>query len=96
MERSLPESVPTGGRRRAIAASSVGFVAATAFADPGDPVDEVRQMHAEMHATQGGMGMHPDAGEVDEMCARLSPEDRARHERMHEACRGLMTERREG
>jgi hypothetical protein len=30
-----------------------------------------------------------------EMWARLSPEDRAPHQRMHEACAGLMTERTE-
>jgi tRNA A37 N6-isopentenylltransferase MiaA len=59
-------------------------------------------MHAEMHATQG-MGMGPDMermhAQMDEMhaemWARLSPEDRARHQRMHEACAGLMTERTE-
>lgn len=52
-----------------------------------------------MHESHGGMRMPSDATHMDqmhaEMSARLSPEDRARHERLHEACIGLMSERRE-
>ncbi|HWC11053.1 MAG TPA: hypothetical protein VG455_07515 [Acidimicrobiales bacterium] len=80
-----------------IAAFGIGFAVATASADQGDPADEMRRMHAQMHARHGGTGMGHDPAEVDrmhaEMSSRLSPEDRAVHERMHEACSGLMSER---
>lgn len=92
MERSYTRARLLVAAVALIAASG----ATTPSANPGGPVDEVRQMHA----THGGMGMHPDAAEMDqmhaEMSARLSPEDRARHERIHEARRDLMTERRKG
>lgn len=98
MERSFPAAHLVVAAVALIVAFG-GGVAATASADPGDPVDEMGQMHAEMHASHDGMGMRPHAAEMDqmhaEMSARLSPENRARHERMHEACRGLLTERRE-
>ena len=73
------------------AALAVGFAAGGALAEPPDPVDEMRQMHEEMHSARGGMGMGGHAAEMDEMhaqmSARLSEEDRALHDRMHEACR---------
>ena len=106
MERSFPGARVLVAAVVLIAAFGVGFAAATASADQGDPVAEVHRMHAQMHVTDG-MGMDASAGDMDrmhaqmdemhaEMWARLSTEDRARHERMHGACSGLITERREG
>ena len=46
MERSYPRARLLVAAVALIAAS----VATTALADPGDPVDEVRQMHAETSA----------------------------------------------
>ncbi len=72
------------------AALAIGLAAGAALAEPRDPVDEGRQMHEEMHSSHGGMGMGRHAVEMDEMhaqmSARLSEEDRALHDRMHEAC----------
>ncbi len=81
-----------------IAALGLGFAAASASSEPGDRVEEMRRMHEEMHAGHGGMGVsgHTSA-EMDEMhaqmSARLSEEDRALHDRMHEACSGHTDER---
>ncbi len=80
-----------------IAALALGFAAASASSDPGDPVGEMRRMHEEMHSGRSAMGMggHTSA-EMDEMhaqIARLSEEDRAAHDRIHEACSGLTAER---
>jgi hypothetical protein len=105
MERSFPAPRVLVVAVALIAAFGVGFAAASASADQGDPVDEVRRMHGEMHVTYG-IGMGPGAADMErvhaqmdemhaEMWARLSPEDRARHQRMHEACGGLMVERTE-
>jgi hypothetical protein len=73
-----------------IAALGLGFAAARASADPGDPVAEMRWMDEEMHAAHPGMGMGGHSDEMDEMhaqmSARLSEEDRALHDRMHQAC----------
>lgn len=76
------------------AALAVGLVAGSAMANPGDPVADIRQMHEEMHSSHAGMGMGGrmvDTADMDEMhsnmSARLSDEDRADHDRMHEACR---------
>ena len=74
-----------------IAALGLGFAAASASSDPADPVEEMRRMHEEMHRGHAGTGMdgHTSA-EMNEMhagmSARLSEEDRALHDRMHEAC----------
>lgn len=71
------------------AALAVGLAAGAALAEPRDPVDQVRQMHEEMHSSPGGMGMEGHAAEMDEMhaqmSARLTDQDRALHDRMHEA-----------
>ena len=81
-----------------VAALGLGFAAASASSDPDDPVEEMRGMHEEMHASHGGMAMggHTSA-EMDEMHAQmsawLSEEDRALHDRMHEACSGHTDER---
>ncbi len=81
-----------------IAALGPGFAVASASSDPADPVGEMRRMHEEMHALHAGTGMggHTSA-EMDEMhaemSARLSEEDRALHDRMHEACSGHTDER---
>lgn len=81
-----------------IAALGLGFAAASASSDPADPVEEMHRMHEEMHAGHGGMGSHTNAA-MDEMhaqmYARLSEEDRALHDRMHEACSGQTDERNE-
>lgn len=74
-----------------IAALGLGFSAARASADPGDPVEQVRRTHEEMHAHGMGMDMdHRNTTEMDQlhaqMSSRLSAEDRAVHDRMHEAC----------
>jgi hypothetical protein len=76
------------------AALAVGLAVGSATADPGDPVAEMRQMHGEMHASHGGMGMGGhmvDMADMVEMhpqmSARLSDENRALHDQMHEACR---------
>jgi len=76
------------------AALAVGLAAGSAIADPGDPVAEMRQIHEEMHSSHGRMGMGghmAGVGDMDDMrsqmSARLSDEDRALHDRMHEACR---------
>ncbi len=104
MERSFPLARLFVAAIVLIAGFGIGVAAATSD-DQGDPTDDVGQAHGDLHATHG-MGM-ADQAEMDrmhaqmdemhaEMWAQLSPEDRARHERMHEACGGLMTERREG
>ncbi len=85
-----------------IAALGLGFAAASASSDPADPVEERLRMHEEMHAGHGGMGTgmgsHTNAA-MDEMhaqmSARLSEEDRALHDRMHEARSGQTDERNE-
>ncbi|HSH60683.1 MAG TPA: hypothetical protein VK988_13790 [Acidimicrobiales bacterium] len=73
-----------------IATLTLGFAAAGASADPPDPVTELRPMHEEMHATRHSMGVGNHSDEMDEMhaqmSARFSEEDRALHDRMHEAC----------
>ncbi len=89
MERSTGRAVRVLAVAVAVtAALAVGLAAGTALAEPPDPVDEVRQMHEEMHSSHGGMGGH--AAEMEEMhaqmSARLSADDRALHDRMHEAC----------
>ncbi len=81
-----------------VAALGLGFAAASAASDPGDPVSEMRRMHEQMHADDGGMGMGGHTStEMDEMhaqmSARLPEEDRALHDRMHEACSGHSDER---
>lgn len=85
-----------------IAALGLGFAAASASSDAADPVHEMRRMHEEMHRRHAGMGMSMGMGghtsaEMDEMhaemSARLSEEDRALHDRMHEACSGHTEER---
>ncbi|MDQ3570518.1 MAG: hypothetical protein M3396_07840 [Actinomycetota bacterium] len=74
-----------------IAALGLGFAAASASSAPAEPVEEMHRMHEEMHAGHGGTGMgsHTKAA-MDEMhaqmSARVSEEDRALHDRMHEAC----------
>lgn len=104
MKASLPGARVLVAAVALIAAASAG-IAAAASADPGDRPHEGRGMHADVRATHG-MGMGPDAAQRDpmhaemgemhaEMSARLSPEDRPHHERIHEACGGLMTERTE-
>ena len=81
-----------------IAALGLGFAAASASSDPAEPVDGMRRMHEEMHRGHAGTGMggHTSA-EMDEMhaqmSARLSEEDRALHDRMHEGCSGHNDER---
>ena len=75
----------------------LGFAAGNASADPADPVPEMSQMHEQMHRTGApGMGGHTTM-EMNEMHARmsagLSPQDRALHDRMHEACSGPNDER---
>jgi len=77
-----------------IAALGFGFAAASASSDPADPLDEMRRMHA----GDGGMGMggHTSAWMEEmrsEKSARLSEEDRALHDREHQACRGHNDER---
>lgn len=105
MEASFPGARVLVAAVGLIAAASVGSAAATASADQGDRPDEVHRMHADMPATHG-MGMDADAAHRDpmpaqmdemhaEMSGRLSTEDRPHHERIHEACSGLMTERTE-
>ena len=76
------------------AALGVGFAAGDAVADPGDPVADMGQMHEETHSSQRGMGMGGHLADMEtmdemhwQMSARLSDEDRALHDRMHEACR---------
>ena len=73
------------------AALAVGLAAGAALAEPPDAVDEVRQMHNDMHSSHGGMGMGGHAAQMDEMHAQMSAgltdDDRALHDRMHEACR---------
>lgn len=82
-----------------IAALGLGFAAAGASTDRADPVAEMRRMH-EMHRgpARTGVGGHTSA-EMNEMharmSARLSEEDRALHDRMHEACSGHTDERNE-
>ena len=81
-----------------IAALGLGFAAAGATSDPADPVDEMRRMHEETHRGQSGTGMGgrtgAEMGEMHaQMSARLSEEDRALHDRMHEACSGQTDER---
>ena len=84
----------------AIAALGLGFAAAGASSEPADPVAEMRRMHEEMHRGHAGTGMggHTSAGMNEmhaQMSARLSEEDRALHDRMHEACSGHNDERNE-
>lgn len=74
-----------------VAVLGLGFTAGRASADPADPVAEMRSLHEDMHASRHGMGMGMGShGEMDEMHAQmsawLSEEDRALHDRMHEAC----------
>ncbi|MBW3556530.1 MAG: hypothetical protein KY454_06285 [Actinobacteria bacterium] len=82
-----------------IAALGLGFAAASASSEPADPVAEMRRAHEEMHADHGGTGMGAHTGaDMDEMharmSARLSGEDRALHDRMHDACSGPTDERK--
>lgn len=91
MERSTGRALPVLAVAVAVtAALAVGLAAGNALAEPRDSVDEARQMHEEMHWFGGGMGMGGHAAEMDEMhaemSAQLSEEDRALHDRMHEAC----------
>lgn len=80
-----------------IAALGLGFAAAEASGDRADPVAEMRRMHEEMHVSGHGMGMGGHSDEMDEMhaemSARLSEEDRALHDRMHDACADHASER---
>ncbi len=79
-----------------IAALGLGFAAASASSDPADSVEEMRRVHEEMHSGHAGMGGHTSAEMEEmhaEMSARLSEEDRALHDRMHEACSGHTDER---
>ncbi len=80
-----------------VAALSLGFAAARASADPAHPVAESRRMHEEMHASRHGMGMGRHSDEMEEMhaqmSARFSEEDRALHDRMHQACGDDTSER---
>jgi hypothetical protein len=107
MDGSLPLARLLVAAVALIIAFGVGFARAAASAEQADPMADVRQSHPEMRATHGRIGMGTDGAEIDRMQAqmdemhadmsvRLSPEDRVRHERMHEACSGLITERREG
>jgi hypothetical protein len=104
MEASLPVARVLVAAVALIAVASAG-IAPAASADPGDRPDKGRGMHDDVRAAHG-MAMGPDAARRDpmhaemgemhaEMSARLSPEDRPHHERIHEACSGLMTERTE-
>ncbi|MDP8976539.1 MAG: hypothetical protein M3N28_09310 [Actinomycetota bacterium] len=83
-----------------IAALGLGFAVASASSDPADSVEETHRMHEETHAGHGGMSMdsHTKAA-MDEMhaqmSARLSEEDRALQDRMHEVCSGQTDERNE-
>ncbi len=74
----------------AVIGALAGGFAAGASADARDPVPDVRELHEEMNRAHGGMGMGDHAGGMDEMhaevSARLSDEDRALHDGMHEAC----------
>ncbi len=82
-----------------IAALGLGFADASATSQPADPVAETRRIHEEVHAAHlgGGVGAHTGA-EMDEMHARmatrLASQDRAPHDRMHEACSGHTDERK--
>ena len=99
MDRSFRNAVRALAATAAITATlGLGFAAGNASADPGDPAAEMSQMHEQMHRTGAPMGMggHTTV-EMDEMHARmsagLSPQDRALHDRMHEACTGPNDER---
>lgn len=80
-----------------ITALGLGF-AASASSDPADPVEEMRRMHEETHPSHAGTGGHTGA-EMNEMhaqmSARLSEEDRALHDRMHDSCSDHTDERNE-
>ena len=73
-----------------IAVLGLGFAAARASAGPGGQVAEMRRMHEETHATHPGMEMGAHSAAMEDMhaqmSARLSEEDRALHDRMHQAC----------
>ena len=94
MDRSFRTAVQGLAAAVAVTATlGLGFAVGNASADPGDPVAEMGQMHEQMHRTgvPMSMGGHT-AVEMDEMHARmsagLSPQDRALHDRMDEACSG--------
>ncbi len=95
MDRSFRTALRGLAATAAVTATlGVGFVAGNASAGRGDPVAETD----EMHGTGGAMRMSGDTTEeMDEMHARmsagLSPQDRAVHDRMHEACSGRNDER---
>ncbi len=81
-----------------VAVLGLGFAAGRASADAADPVTEMRSLHEDMHPTGHGMGMGVGGhGEMEEMhaqmSARLPEEDRAMHDRMHEACGNYTWER---
>jgi hypothetical protein len=80
------------------AAGGIAFTTTTMAAAEDDPVAEVRRMHQEMHSgSTDPATAHHDGGDMDDMHAemsrRLRPEDRPRHDRMHEACTGHDDER---
>jgi hypothetical protein len=82
------------------AAGGIGFTTTTMAAAEDDPVAEVDRMHEEMPPSSADptTASH-DGGDMDmddmhaEMSRRLRPQDRPRHDRMHEACTGHDDER---
>ena len=99
MDRSFRTALRGLAATAAVTATlGLGLAAGIAAADPGDPVPEMSQMHEQMHGNSGPMGRGgPTTVDMDEMHARmsaeLSPQDRALHDRMHEACSGHNDER---
>jgi hypothetical protein len=86
------------------AAGGIGFTTTTMAAAEDDPVAEVDRMHEEMPPSSadpttashdgGDMDIDMDMDDMHaEMSRRLRPEDRPRHDRMHEACTGHDDER---
>jgi hypothetical protein len=79
------------------AAGGIGFTTTTIAAADDESVVEVQRMHEEMHPGSADPATAHDGGAMDdmhaEMSGRLRPEDRPRHDRMHEACTGHHDER---
>jgi hypothetical protein len=84
------------------AAGGIGFTTTTIAAAEDESVAEVQRMHEEMHpgsadpttASHDGGVMDMNMDEMHaEMSRLLRPEDRPRHDRMHEACTGHHDER---
>ena len=99
MDRSFRTALRMLAATAAVAATlGLGFAAGIASADPGDSAAEMSQLHEPMHRNGAPMGRggHTTV-EMDEMHARmsagLSAQDRALHDRMHEACSGQNDER---